>query len=303
MGSAGQALIRERSCITVFPGRTTPTGPLPGEEYHDAVMGIQASSAGNIMRANGVKRGLRAGGVSLGTMVFEFSSTGIARLAASAGAEFVIYDMEHTGWSIETIRGLMATARCALSIPLVRVPAAHYHFVARVLDTGAMGVMVPMVESAEQAHLIAQSAKYPPVGRRGAAFAVAHDDYEIGSLADTMISANAESLLIAQVETVAGLEKVEEIAAVEGIDVLWVGQFDLTNSLGIPGQFGHPRLQEALDRVVAVAGRHGKTAAILVMSVDEGKAMLARGFRCIAYGGDLWLYQQALRQGIAALRS
>ena len=255
------------------------------------------------MPANPVKRTLRAGGVSLGTMVFEFDCTGLGRLMATAGAEFVVFDMEHTGWTLETLRMLVATTRPAGVVPMVRVPAVQYHFLARALDIGAMGLMVPMVESAEQARLMVQSAKYPPAGRRGAAFAVAHDDYAAGDLVETMRSANEEGLLSAQIETAVGLENVEEIAAVDGIDVLWVGQFDLTNFLGIPGQFNHPRLKGALERVVRVARQHGKTAAILVMSVDEGRAMLAQGFRCVAYGGDLWLYQQALRQGISALRA
>lgn len=254
------------------------------------------------MRANTVKRTLLSGGVALGTMVFEFNSTGIGRLAALAGAEFVVYDMEHTGWGTETVRTLMATTRCAPVVPMVRVPATQYHFLARALDVGAMGVMVPMVESAEQARLIVQSVKYPPVGRRGSAFGVAHDDYEGGDLVAKMRSANEETLVIAQIETAVGMENVETIAAVEGVDLLWVGQFDLTNFLGIPGQFAHPRLGEALDRVAAAARKHKKVAAIMVMSVDEGRAMLEKGYRCLAYGGDLWLYQQALSQGIAALR-
>src|SRR5437763_15971958 len=119
------------------------------------------------MRENRVKRALQNGERSLGTMVFEFPTTGIGRIAAEAGAEFVIYDMEHTGWSIETIRGLMATTRAADIVPMVRVPATQYHPPARPLDVGAMGLMVPMVESAEQAELIVASAKYPPLGRRG----------------------------------------------------------------------------------------------------------------------------------------
>src|SRR5918997_5634152 len=127
------------------------------------------------MRENRVKRALQAGERSLGTMVFEFSTTGIGRLAAEAGAEFVIFDMEHTGWSIETIRMLMATTRAAETVPLVRVPAIQYHLLSRPLDVGAMGLMMPMVEREEQARLIVRSAKYPPEGARGAAFTLAHD--------------------------------------------------------------------------------------------------------------------------------
>src|SRR5687768_13886951 len=103
------------------------------------------------MRTNHVKQALQAGKQSIGTMVFEFNTSGIGRLTAEAGADFAIYDMEHTGWSIETIRMLMATTRSTAMIPLVRIPATEYHFVARVLDMGAMGIMAPMVESVEQA--------------------------------------------------------------------------------------------------------------------------------------------------------
>jgi 2-dehydro-3-deoxyglucarate aldolase/4-hydroxy-2-oxoheptanedioate aldolase len=255
------------------------------------------------MRPNPVKRALQAGGVSIGTMAFEFASTGVARLAANAGAEFVIFDMEHTGWTIETIRMLMATARSTDTVPMVRVPATQYHFLARSLDVGAMGVMVPMVETADQARVIAESCKYPPVGRRGAGFGLAHDDYTMGDLVAKMRSCNDEVLLIAQIETAAGLDNVDAIAAVDGIDVVWIGQFDLTNFLGIPGQFGHPNFSAAVDRVVAAAGRHGKTAGILAMSVSEAKDRLAQGFRCVAYGGDLWLYQQALEQGLCQIRA
>jgi 2-dehydro-3-deoxyglucarate aldolase/4-hydroxy-2-oxoheptanedioate aldolase len=254
------------------------------------------------MRENSVKNRLSSGGIALGTMVFEFSTTGIARLAAEAGAEFVFYDMEHTGWSVETIRTLLATTPPS-TVPLVRVPATEYHFIARVLDMGAQGIMVPMCESAEQAQRLVAAAKYPPQGRRGTAFGVAHDDYRGGDILQTMASANREALLIAQIETVGGLENVEAIAAVEGIDVLWVGQFDLSTSLGIPGQFDHPQFQAALERVVAACRRHGKAAGYMSGTADDARARLAQGFRILAYGGDLWLYQQALRDGLARVRN
>jgi 2-dehydro-3-deoxyglucarate aldolase/4-hydroxy-2-oxoheptanedioate aldolase len=255
------------------------------------------------MRENKVKRTLRQGGVALGTMVFEFNTTGIARLTAAAGADFAVFDMEHTGWSVETIRALMAASRGADLIPMVRVPATEYHFLARVLDVGAMGLMVPMVERVEQARRIVQSAKYPPVGRRGAAFGVAHDDYLDGDVAAKMRSANEEVLLIAQIETAQGVENADEIAALDGIDVLWIGHFDLTNSLGIPAQFTHPDYRRAVDRVLDACRRHGKAPGFMVASPEEGRAALAQGFRCLAYWGDLWLYRQALREGIRAIRA
>jgi 2-dehydro-3-deoxyglucarate aldolase/4-hydroxy-2-oxoheptanedioate aldolase len=255
------------------------------------------------MRENRVKRTLAAGGLAIGTMVFEFNTTGIGRIAAEAGAEFVIFDMEHTGWSIETIRMLMAATRAADTVPMVRVPATQYHLLSRPLDVGAMGLMVPMVEDVEQANLIVRSAKYHPEGGRGTAFGVAHDDYAAGDVAAKMASANAEGMLIAQIETAKGVENADAIAAVDGIDCLWIGHFDLTQSLGVPAQFDHPRFQEAVDAVVAAADAHGKTAGIMAGSVDVGLEWLRRGFRAIAYSGDLWIYQQALAEGIAALRT
>jgi len=255
------------------------------------------------MRENKVKRVLREGGVSLGTMVFDFNSTGIGRIAAAAGAEFVIFDMEHTGWSVETIRGLIATSRSADLAPFVRVPATQYHFIARPLDVGAMGLMIPMVESRQQAEAIAQYAKYPPMGRRGAAFGVAHDDYEDGDVLTKIQSANEEGLLIAQIETAQGVEKVDEIAAVDGIDIVWIGHFDLTNSLGIPAQFDHPDYLAAVDRVAEAARENGKVAGFMTSDPDNASWLLGKGFRCLAYSGDIWIYKQALAEGIAAVRA
>jgi 2-dehydro-3-deoxyglucarate aldolase/4-hydroxy-2-oxoheptanedioate aldolase len=254
------------------------------------------------MRENRVKRALQSGGTSLGTMVFEFPSTGIARIAAEAGAEFVIYDMEHTGWSIETIRGLIATSRAANTVPMVRVPATEYNLIARPLDVGAMGIMVPMVESAEQAKKIVDSAKYPPAGKRGAAFGVAHDDYTGGDIIAKMTSANDEIFLMAQIETGAGIQNVEAIAGVDGIDCLWIGHFDLTNSLGIPGQFTHPVYLKAVQSVLDACQKHGKTPGIMCGDVATGQGQLKQGFRILAYSGDLWIYQQGLREGFNALR-
>ena len=100
----------------------------------------------------------------------------------------------------------------------------------------------------------------------------------------------------------AGLEHVEEIAAVDGIDALWIGQTDLTCSLGIPGQFDHPQFHAAVDCIASACRQHGKTPAYMPLSVEEGRRFLQRGFRLMAYSGDLWIYQQALRQGLAALK-
>jgi 2-keto-3-deoxy-L-rhamnonate aldolase RhmA len=254
------------------------------------------------MRANHVKRRLTKGEVCVGTMAFEFATSGLSRIAAAAGADFVIFDQEHSGWTTDVIRMLLATARAAEVIPLVRVPVALYHLIAPVLDLGALGVMVPMVESVEQAELIVRSVKYPPVGRRGAAFGVAHDDYVAGDVLKKIASANDETLVIAQIESVAGLENVERIAAVSGIDVVWLGHFDLTNSMGIPAAFTDPRYLAAVQRIAKAAEQQGKAAGFMASSTDEAASMLEKGYRCLAYSGDIWIYGQALRDGIDGTR-
>jgi 2-keto-3-deoxy-L-rhamnonate aldolase RhmA len=254
------------------------------------------------MRTNKVKRTLEDGGVSIGTMMMEFSTTGIARIAAEAGAEFAVFDMEHTGWSMETIRMLMATARAADIAPLVRVPALQYHFISRVLDVGAMGVVVPLVADAEEARLIASFARYPPEGRRGVAFGVAHDDYRGGNLLAKMNEANEEVLIIAQIETARALEHAEQIAAVEGIDAIWIGQYDLTTSLGVPGQLDHPLFQQATERVLAACRRHGKVAVLGALDVNVLCRGPAEGYQMLVYLADIWIYQQALKHGMNTVR-
>src|SRR5262249_50998090 len=156
--------------------------------------------------------------------------------------------------------------RAAELVPIVRVPATDYHFIAHALDVGAMGLVIPLVGTAEQARFAVECASYPPRGRRGCAFALTHDDYRGGDLTAKMRHANDNVLLIAQIETAEGLANVEAIAAVDGIDALWIGQFDLTTSLGIPGQFDHPQFLDATRRIVAACHEHGKAATLAVMS-------------------------------------
>lgn len=252
------------------------------------------------MNNAGIKQKLAAGEVVVGTMVFEFSTTGIGRLAAGAGAEFIIYDMEHTGWGSDTTRVLLASTPDSIA-PIVRAPANLPYLIGQQLDLGAAGVMVPMVETAEAARTLAAATHYPPDGRRGAAFGIAHDDYMGGNIPAKVVAANEDVLTIAQIETPAGVENVDAIAAVDGIDVLFLGHFDLTNFLGIPGRFDDARFTEGVEKIVAAATEHGKTLACLALTVDEAKQWIARGFRMITFGGDLWLYQKALADGIKAI--
>jgi 2-dehydro-3-deoxyglucarate aldolase/4-hydroxy-2-oxoheptanedioate aldolase len=118
-----------------------------------------------------------------------------------------------------------------------------------------------------------------------------------------MRTANAERIMIAQVETATGVKNAREIAAVAGIDVLWVGQFDLTVSLGIPGQFDHPDFVAAVETVADAAQGAGKVCGAMALSVEDARVWMSRGYTMIAYSGDLWIYQQALTKSLKALEA
>jgi 2-keto-3-deoxy-L-rhamnonate aldolase RhmA len=252
---------------------------------------------------NSVKQNLAAGKTALGSMVFEFFTPGIARICANAGAEFVMYCMEHTGAGFETLKPQFALCRAIGVTPLVRVPATEYHFVARALDVGALGVMVPLVDTAEQAERIVSFTRYPPEGRRGAAFGFAHDEYQGGDVLDKMREIHQRTLVICMIETRAGLDNVEAIAAVPGVDVLWLGHFDLTNFLGIPANFSHPMYREAVTRIAAAAKKHGKSAGYMAASAELGREYLGHGYRMIATGTDQGLLQNAIANLFSAWKT
>jgi 2-dehydro-3-deoxyglucarate aldolase/4-hydroxy-2-oxoheptanedioate aldolase len=244
-----------------------------------------------------VRQRVLAGEQVVGAMVFEFFSPGIAQVLKLAGAEFVLYDMEHTGLGLETFKQQVSACRGIGVAPMVRVPRGEYHFLARALDVGAHGLMIPMVESEAQARSIVEATHYPPKGRRGAAFGFSHDDYAPGSPADKIKAADARTLVIAQIETERGLEAVEEIAAVDGIDVLWVGHFDLTNFLGIPGQFDHPRYKKAIEKIVTVGRKHGKGLGFMPTDQAWAKQYKELGFNMMAAGTD----QGILMSGVKSI--
>jgi 2-keto-3-deoxy-L-rhamnonate aldolase RhmA len=250
------------------------------------------------MKENHVKRDLAGGAVRAGSFVVDLCGPGIPRVLAAAGDRFVIVDQEHTAWTVDTIRPMLAGCHAAGVVPLVRVPATAQHMIAAALDAGAMGIVVPMVESAAQARTIVDAARYPPQGRRG--LGPLYADELDADLPSTLARMNAETLLIAMVETAAGVQAASEIAGVEGIDALWVGHGDLTSSLGIPGAFGDERFHEALERILAAATAHGKPVGIMATSPEEARERVARGFRLIGLG-DRALFERALRAAHAAL--
>lgn len=253
------------------------------------------------MRDNPVKTKALAGQPAFGTFGWEFLVPGLPQIVKAAGAEFLLMDMEHNGTGYEAVKAQCEMCRGIGVVPMARVASNQYHDISRALDIGCMGVMVPMVGSAEEARHIVSCTRYPPVGRRGAAFGFAHDDYEAGSVAEKIRMAHERTLVMCLIETAEGIRNIEEIAAVPGVDVLWLGHFDLTNFLGIPAQFDHPKYVEAIDKLVAAAKKHNKVLAC--MSADDAWSTTYwnKGFRMFAMGVDAMLLQSAIRQGLKTL--
>jgi 2-dehydro-3-deoxyglucarate aldolase/4-hydroxy-2-oxoheptanedioate aldolase len=246
--------------------------------------------------------GLAKRGLSTGTLVIEFATPGIGHILKHGGAEFVFLDTEHSGFSDETVKWVLQSCQAAGLPAIVRARSKSYTHVARLLDMGAEGIVVPMVGSAAEATAFASWCRYPPEGQRGTAFAIAHDNYRGGAPIEKMQAANARVFVTALIETADGVADVEPIAATPGIDCLWVGQFDLSTSLGIPAQWEHPKFRDAMRAICAAGKRHGKALGRLVLDRAEAAQAYQDGFRMLAWGVDASLLQQALAAGIAELR-
>ncbi|MFT3874165.1 MAG: aldolase/citrate lyase family protein [Nocardioides sp.] len=230
-----------------------------------------------MMKVNPMKRELAAGGTVRGVGVYEFATPGIGRILAAAGADFVLLDQEHTGWSANKLRPLVESAASWGVVPILRPPGKDPHLIAAALDTGAMGLMLSAVEDAADAERIVTASKYAPDGLRGVG--LLYTDQLADGDEEALLQRNREQLLIAIIETDLGIENVEEIAAVPGIDMLWLGHHDLSASLGIAGQFEHPTYVEAVNRMLAAGEAHGKAVGLTVDTrVPEGQ-MPTDGFR------------------------
>jgi len=167
-----------------------------------------------------------------GSFIVEFATPGIGHIFKVSGCDFSLFDMEHSGFSIETVKQNIRYFEAAAMPMIVRVPSKEYDHIARVCDMGAEGIMVPMVNNAAEARHILDSLKYFPDGKRGVALGVAHDNYRnAGSVIDRLSFANQRTTLFCQIETAEGVDNADAIAALDGVDCLWVGHFDLSVSL------------------------------------------------------------------------
>lgn len=240
--------------------------------------------------------------LKVGHFIVEFATPGVGQLLDAAGCDFALIDLEHSGFHFETLKSVLRYLQAGDVPPIVRVPSKEYHHIARALDMGAEGIMLPMVGSAADAEHIVQCMKYPPRGGRGVALGIAHDRYAPGAVLPKLRAANDNTVLFAQIESAQGVANAQAIAAVDGVDCLWVGHFDLSASLGVPGKFEHPKFLAAIDTVAAACKKHRKALGRLVPDAATGIDYHRRGFNFICYSGDVWVYLEGLRTGVTAVR-
>ena len=251
-----------------------------------------------------LKAQCRSRELKLGHFVVEFATAGIGHILKNAGCDFVLVDMEHSGFGFETVKNVVRYCEAARLPAIVRVPSKAYHHLARAADVGSEAVMVPMVDTAAEARELVSFIKYTPHGRRGMALGIAHDAYRPAPSAhERLRESNERICLFAQIETASGLEAVDEIAAVDGVDCLWIGHNDLSASLGIPGEFDHDRFLRAVDSVAAACRNHGKALGRLVPDAATGLALAGEGFDFICWSGDVWALQTAVRHGLETIRA
>lgn len=244
---------------------------------------------------------IRAGETVLGAFL-NLGSPVTAELLGDAGYDWLILDLEHGALTEATLLASLHAVGATAAEAVVRVEEGTRLRIGRALDLGAPALMVPRVESVEEAARIVSYVRYPPHGIRGVALPTRGAGY--GTLGHAGVAdAHAETCLMLQVESGAALEAAAHIAAIDGVDVLFVGPTDLTHSLGIPGAIDHAAYRAAVERVGRAASDSGKAAGVLLWSLDELPGYVDAGYRVIAAGSDGGFVASAARALVADFRA
>jgi 2-keto-3-deoxy-L-rhamnonate aldolase RhmA len=240
--------------------------------------------------------------VKIGHFVGEFVTPGIGYIVKVAGCDYITFDMEHSGINFETIRTALRFAEAAGLATMVRPPSKGYQDIARTLDVGADAIMAQTVATAKEAREIVTCMKYPPQGKRGVTVGHYYDRFAAGPIGPKLTAANQATALFVLIESARGVENADAIAAVDGVDCLYVGHVDLSVDLGIAGENDHPRIVEGVGLVAAACRKHGKSFAWSVGTVGTLEEARRMGADFIDYGGDASLLRDAIAQGVADIR-
>jgi len=252
---------------------------------------------------NPARRRLMQGELSLGVGIRISRSIEIARMMKSAGFDWLFLDLEHGMLTLDACSQIAIAALDAGITPIVRVPERQYDMAARALDGGCWGVVMPHVDTAEEAREMVDHLRYPPQGHRSSGGMLPHLGYRAMNSGEAAKIINGELLLVAMVETPTSVANAEAIAAVPGIDGLLIGSNDLSLEMGIAGQFTHPKMVEAYDAVIAACRKHGKWPGMGGVSADDlFRRYIAAGMRMILGGNDIPFLLQGATQRTTLLR-
>lgn len=253
---------------------------------------------------NPAREALASGGLAVGIGVRGVRGAEIPRAMKTAGFDYLFIDLEHGATSVETASAISIAALDAGIAPIVRVPHMDLKLATRCLDGGAAGIVVPHVDTPEEARQVIEALRFAPLGRRSIGGGYAQFGFAPVPAKDAVEALNAGTLVVAMMETPQAIENVDAIAAVPGIDVLLMGTNDLCLEMGIPGQIDHPKVVAAIDAVVAACRRHGKWPGL---GGVYGRALLepyiGRGMRMILAGNDLAMLIAAATEQAAFVRS
>lgn len=220
------------------------------------------------------------------------SDPAVVETLGFAGFDFIILDMEHGPNSIETVQNLIRAAQLSEIIPIVRVPSGDYEMIGKALDVGAAGVQVPRVSCADDARAAIKHAKFAPLGMRGVCRFVRAAGYSSMNKAGYFKRAN-ETLAIIQIEGQAALDNLDDILAVDGIDIVFVGPYDLSQSLGVPGEVEHPLVIEKMKQIVKVCLDKHMFVGNFTETITQTEMWVAQGLRYMSYSVDVGIVYEA----------
>lgn len=247
-----------------------------------------------------LKAELKAGRPAFGCWL-GLNSGPVAEIVAGAGYDFVLIDLEHGPGDPQDALVIMQAISAYPCVPLVRVPANEPLWIKRALDLGAAGIMVPNVETAAEAARVVDAARYPPLGRRGMAPTVIRASGYGARWREYVAEVNERLLVICQIESAQAVENAASIAWVEGVDLLFVGPFDLSGALGYPAQPDHPDVRKAVARVEAATRAAGKLSGTIPTAERDVSALLAAGHLLLPSESDIGLLRNAATQRRAHL--
>lgn len=254
-----------------------------------------------MLKTNTVKQALQKGQPVIGTMITEAGSTGFVWMLANLGYDFVFIDMEHSAYGLQPTADMIKVARLAGLVPLVRVPELAYGMIGPVLDAGAMGIMLPRVETRQQVEQLVSFMKYPPVGVRGATAGRGSTDYSGARPQELVRHLNENTLVILQIEREVAVNNIDDLLSVPGVDAAVIGPFDLTISLGEDAT-NAPRVEAAIGKVVEAAKRHGVASGIHIADPAVILKWQARGMTMLGCNTDLGFFTAGASKTLAALR-